>query len=146
MRSAVYVLSLVLSLVAQAAPVPEANAAGTLLFTHDPYSIHRRSNPPTFSKRSLQTRDDEDESMLADLEAEADLTEEISLASCSTECGVIKISGVKSEKEALCSDEGLHATKTCAKCIDTTWPDTRFQQSAMSEYQKLVALCETGSA
>lgn len=87
--------------------MPEANAAGPALFTHDPYSIHRRG-ASVVRRQHLETRDND--SILAELEAEDALTEEISLASCSNECGVIKIHGVKSEKEALCSDEGLHAT------------------------------------
>lgn len=52
----------------------------------------------------------EDDGILAELEMEDDLTGEVSLASCSTECGVIKIDGVKSEREALCSGPGLEAT------------------------------------
>lgn len=137
MRTGLYVLSLVLAaLSVHAAPIAEAgpSLAGPALFSHDPYSIHRRSSPP-LSKRG-------DEDLTAELEAEDDLTEEMNLASCSTECGVIKIQGVKSEKEALCSEPGLEATKGCAQCIDTTWPNTRFQASAMSEYEKLVALCQ----
>lgn len=60
-------------------------------------------------KRNLDIRGD-DASILAELESEDNLEAEVSLASCSTECGVIKIEGVKSEKEALCSDPGLEAT------------------------------------
>lgn len=139
MRSAIYVLSLALALVAQAgefmvhrigkrekrlrdvadcpAPVSQANAAGPALFTHDPYSIHRRSSPPSMKKRSLSKR--EDDSTLAELEAEDDLTEELEMASCSSECGVIKIEGVKSEKEALCSDQGLRATSESRRTCST---------------------------
>lgn len=86
------------------APIAEAGPsfAGPALFSHDPYAIHRRSFSP------ISKRDDDD--LTAELEAVDDLTEEVSLASCSTECGVIKIQGVKSEKEALCSDAGLEAT------------------------------------
>lgn len=81
---------------------------------------------------------------------------------CSTECGLIKVKGVKNEREALCSEVGLEATRTstpvphdnelqtdgigvCAECIDTAFPHTRFQKSAMSEYEKIIASCGTSA-
>lgn len=88
-------------------------SAGPALFSHDPYSIHRRSfASSSLTKRNLAIRED-DASILSELEAEDNLEAEVSLASCSTECGVIKIEGVKNEKEALCSGPGLEATSEC---------------------------------
>ena len=84
------------------APTPEPSHASPALFSHDPYSIHRRSLP-------LVQRGEEESSSEAGAETQVDLTEE---GSCSTECGVRTVSGVKNEREALCSPIGLEATRT----------------------------------
>jgi hypothetical protein len=81
------------------APTPEPSHASPALFSHDPYSIHRRSLP------ALKRDEPEPE---PESESQVDLTEE---GTCSSECGVRQVSGVKNEREALCSQVGLEATR-----------------------------------
>ncbi|WVQ93908.1 hypothetical protein IAU59_000986 [Kwoniella sp. CBS 9459] len=61
---------------------------------------------------------------------------------CVSICGVQRVEGAKSEREALCSVIGLQATLACAKCIDETWPETTWEDSAMAEYERIVSACD----
>ncbi|OCF33163.1 hypothetical protein I316_05208 [Kwoniella heveanensis BCC8398] len=61
---------------------------------------------------------------------------------CVSICGVQRVEGAKSEREALCSVFGLQATLACAKCIDETWPETTWEDSAMAEYERIVSACD----
>ncbi|WVQ80992.1 hypothetical protein IAT38_003099 [Cryptococcus sp. DSM 104549] len=61
--------------------------------------------------------------------------------SCEAVCGVHRVEGAKNEREALCSAEGLKTTLSCAQCIDRTWPDTTWEDSAMAEYERIVSAC-----
>ncbi|KAL7424624.1 hypothetical protein Q5752_000308 [Cryptotrichosporon argae] len=61
---------------------------------------------------------------------------------CADVCGLHRVEGAHNEREALCSAEGLRATLACAECIDTTWPDTTWEDSAMAEYDRILSACE----
>lgn len=83
-------------------------------------------------------------------------------AECTELCKVRTIEGARSGLEALCSLDGLQSTRelafrdqrrgradssvACAQCIDTTWPEDMFENSAMAEYDRIVQLCEAPQA
>jgi hypothetical protein len=64
---------------------------------------------------------------------------------CQEVCGLHRIEGAASEREALCSDEGLRNTLECALCIDTTWPDTTYEDSALAEFERIKQACGDGA-
>ncbi|KAK1926529.1 hypothetical protein DB88DRAFT_170752 [Papiliotrema laurentii] len=65
---------------------------------------------------------------------------------CDTVCGVDHISNAQSQREALCSETGLESTLACALCIDTTWSETTWEDSALAEYERIVEACKKGEA
>jgi hypothetical protein len=92
------------------APAPIPFVAGPSLYSHDPYSIHRRSIPHLLAKRA--TGPDEDALIeVAEDDMAGERTRQASSESCSKECGLIKIPGVRNEREALCSEIGLESTR-----------------------------------
>ncbi|WWD22240.1 hypothetical protein CI109_106731 [Kwoniella shandongensis] len=152
-----FALGLVGSVLAAPAPIARPHIAPSL-FTKDPLSIHRRSviPPPPATEEQLEA---ESEAETTSVEVQsttaataATTTPEIAVEdeedlppaedSCATVCGVQRVEGAKSEREALCSVDGLHATLQCAQCIDKTWPDTTWEDSAMAEYERIVAACD----
>lgn len=137
MRAFTFLLALGLLGSTFAAPVaqPEANVAPAL-FAKDPLSIHRRSNIP------VPEIAEEENVAESNVSTTTDVVEEPSEDSCVAICGIQKIDGAKSEREALCSTDGLKATLSCAQCIDSTWPDTTWEDSAMAEYERIVSACQ----
>jgi len=143
MRIAAVLFSLGLVASVLAAPAP-----GTpLLFAKDPMSIHRRSpvpEPVPVSPENVHVNDRNHAStssapIIAVVE---DNEEEPSEEACVSICGIRRVEGAKNEREALCSVNGLKATLDCAQCIDTTWPDTTWEDSAMAEYHRIVDACD----
>ncbi|EIW67885.1 hypothetical protein TREMEDRAFT_33167, partial [Tremella mesenterica DSM 1558] len=63
---------------------------------------------------------------------------------CKDICGMYRVEGAHNEREALCSSHGLQATLECAQCIDSTWPETSWEESAMAEYERIVSACNDG--
>ncbi|KAK4689097.1 hypothetical protein P7C73_g1006, partial [Tremellales sp. Uapishka_1] len=100
------------------APAPVAAPETPILFAKDPMSVHRRAVvPPPI---------EEDEEP------------------CLNVCGLKRVEGATSEREALCSVDGLRATYACAECIDTAWPDTTWEDSAIAEYDRIASACDDG--
>jgi hypothetical protein len=91
-----------------AAPVSEPGALNKfpVLFAKDPLSIHKRA----------ANRNPEPRVAAADVAANPELDEVTEVAtqdedSCAEVCGIRKVEGAKTEREALCSIDGLRATR-----------------------------------
>ncbi|WWC85642.1 uncharacterized protein L201_000508 [Kwoniella dendrophila CBS 6074] len=148
MRTSTFLLALGLFTSVLAAPVAQPNSP--VLYTKDPLSIHRRSEIPSenFENTDLtpefQAEIDSSSSSLSSSSAITATTAATEPAedACNEVCGVKRVEGAKSEREALCSSEGLLATLQCAQCIDQTWPDTSYDDSAMAEYERIVSACD----
>nr|XP_019014325.1 uncharacterized protein I206_00407 [Kwoniella pini CBS 10737]OCF53106.1 hypothetical protein I206_00407 [Kwoniella pini CBS 10737] len=140
MRTFTFLLALGLFGSAFSAPVAEPNV-NPILFTKDPLAIHKRSEIDIPEKV-------EDIIMTPAFQAEVEASSSTATSqaptedSCSEICGIQRVEGAKSEREALCSSEGLLATLQCAQCIDQTWPDTSYEDSAMAEYERIVSACD----
>ncbi|WRT63489.1 uncharacterized protein IL334_000394 [Kwoniella shivajii] len=165
MRTATFLIALGLFGTALSAPIAEPNSK--FLFAKDPLSIHRRTVPdesnihsvediimtPEFqaevesssstssSSTSSSSGSGSGSEVKESSESEMNITSEPSEDSCAEICGIQRVEGAKSEREALCSSEGLLATLECAQCIDQTWPDTSYEDSAMNEYERIVSAC-----
>lgn len=118
------------------------------------------SSAPLVIRSFVEREDDEaEEGALAAFVADED--DKVSEDACSAVCATHYIAGAKTEREALCSPKGLQNTREsawqwcicgheqrvngvvdCALCIDNTWPDTTWQESAMAEYERIVEACE----
>ncbi|WWC57975.1 uncharacterized protein I303_100510 [Kwoniella dejecticola CBS 10117] len=142
MRTSTFLLALGLFGSAFSAPVAEPNV-NPILFTKDPLAIHKRSEVDIDIPEKV-----EDIIMTPAFQAEVEASSSTASSqtpsddSCSAICGVQRVEGAKSEREALCSSEGLLATLQCAQCIDQTWPDTSYEDSAMAEYERIVSACD----
>ncbi|WVQ76467.1 hypothetical protein IAR50_006135 [Cryptococcus sp. DSM 104548] len=139
-----------------AAPAPQPGLSP--LFSKDPLSLHRRSVAPDTDADAAVLAYDPDAASSDDtlsppssgsdvpiVETEPEIyeVEEVPAEdACADVCGVTRVEGAKSEKEALCSGEGLKATYACAQCIDQTWPDNVWEDSAMAEYEKIASACD----
>ncbi|KAK8845298.1 hypothetical protein IAR55_006011 [Kwoniella newhampshirensis] len=152
--SLLFALGLVGSALSAPAPIPQPQPLMIpALFAKDPLSIHRRSVIPPPAAIDDEVVEDQERiegaslggsQVQVDLDAETETlaeAEQPSEDSCAAVCGVQRVEGAKSEREALCSADGLHATLNCAQCIDNTWPDTTYEDSAMAEYQRIVDAC-----
>jgi hypothetical protein len=62
---------------------------------------------------------------------------------CDAVCGIRHLDGAQSERDALCSDMGLANTLECALCIDNTWSDTTWEDSALAEYERIIEACKS---
>jgi len=145
MRSTlVFVLSLITFALASPLPIPASGSVADAVaqrdvlfkFSGDPLAIHKRAAVPgpepdaEFEPDSAPASTSEDES--------GD-----SIGACELECGQHRVEGARNEREALCSAQGLRATLRCAQCIDRTWPESSWEDSAMAEYQRIVGTCES---
>ncbi|GFZ43716.1 hypothetical protein JCM24511_01436 [Saitozyma sp. JCM 24511] len=144
MRVLNIIFSLGLVASALAAPAPISNFANSpILFAKDPLSIHKRSALPEAAPEPIALSESS-----SDITARSASSEDSELSdtdqdegSCSDVCGIRKVQGARTEREALCSMEGLRATLECAQCIDSSWPDTTWEESAMAEYERIVDAC-----
>jgi hypothetical protein len=123
--------------------VRSTNVVRDVLFSFsgdgDPLSIHKREPIPESEPEPLSDTDD---------------------MACSDVCGAHRVEGARNEREALCSIAGLQATceltrplyqstyllcadhaDRCAQCIDRTWPETSWDDSAMAEYERIADAC-----
>ncbi|TYJ55055.1 hypothetical protein B9479_004279 [Cryptococcus floricola] len=159
MRAFTLLVSLGLISSVLAAPAPQPGLSP--LFSKDPLSLHRRSAAPdaeadsailaydpdaassddTLSSPS-SSNSDSDIPIVATEPEMYEVEEAPAEDACADVCGVTRVEGAKSEKEALCSGPGLRATYTCAQCIDQTWPDNVWEDSAMAEYEKIASACD----
>jgi hypothetical protein len=97
------------------APAPISNFANSpILFAKDPLSIHKRSALPEAAPAPEPIALSEPSS---DITARSASSEDSELfdsdedeGTCSDVCGVRKVQGARTEREALCSMEGLRAT------------------------------------
>nr|XP_019048549.1 hypothetical protein I302_02321 [Kwoniella bestiolae CBS 10118]OCF27479.1 hypothetical protein I302_02321 [Kwoniella bestiolae CBS 10118] len=144
MRTSTFLLALGLFGSAFSAPVAEPNVV-PVLFAKDPLAIHKRSEVvPENVEDIIMTPEFQAEVESATVRVEIPMSESApSDDSCTEICGVQRVEGAKSEREALCSSEGLLATLQCAQCIDQTWPDTSYEDSAMAEYERIVSACDS---
>ncbi|WVR03333.1 hypothetical protein IAU60_000324 [Kwoniella sp. DSM 27419] len=154
MRSSSLFVALSLFGAVFAAPIADP---AMLQFEKAPLSVHRRAvlpdtstvvNDVTAGSASLEasavpaapTAAAVEDTAVVTAALEAPVTADSD--SCSSVCGLQRVPGARSEREALCSVDGLHATLECAQCIDRTWPDTTWEDSAMAEYERIVSACD----
>ncbi|ORY31983.1 hypothetical protein BCR39DRAFT_524931 [Naematelia encephala] len=95
------------------------------LVPKDAMALHKRASVPPVSESDAEVESAEDQ--LED--------------ACTEVCGTVRVEGAQSEREALCSTSGLRATLECATCIDMTWPDTEWEDSATAEYERIFSAC-----
>jgi hypothetical protein len=134
-----------------AAPTPDEHPHA-LLFPKDPMAIHKRDvipvDPLPVARAEVERAEAESAARPArrgkviKRQPAADFLAPPAEDSCASVCGVTRVEGARSEREALCSVDGLRATFDCAECIDATWPDTTWEDSALAEYERIVAACE----
>lgn len=133
--------------------------AGEVLDERDLSALAGPSSSSQFAERAAvpwkAANDDYEE--LAEVDEEDDMD-----FACAAECAVQQIHGAKNEREALCSAQGLKTTRelvpdaalglmstdktsltvACARCIDATWPDTSYEDSAVAEYERIAQSCQ----
>lgn len=73
----------------------------------------------------------------------ADAHEQPAEDACDAVCGLRHLDGALSERDALCSETGLSNTLECALCIDNTWTETTWEDSALAEYERIVVACKS---